>query len=640
MVSEEGEQALKRDVGWYGSFSMGYADVGADIYVALGLVAFYAAGASPIAFAIASITYICTGFAYGELATAYPYAGGAHVYTMKAMNDLAGFIAGWAVMLDYTVDLALFSLATAGYLSFFIPWIKSATLTLTLLGVNLRVTALGLTSFLLVMGLIAVNLLGIKKASAFNEVLVTLDLIVESLILLFGAVLAFNLGLFISQIGVLGADQVFQNIAYVLQGLDYRKQNFIYGVTLAMCSFIGIESISQAAEETKRPYKWIPRATKLSILAVLIFAITLSSVAMGMVPWTRLAESQTDPMAVLAKSIPIIGGYIAPVVALTGFAICYVSTNTGVIGVSRVVFSMGKFNLMPRWFYRVHPTYRTPYRTILLFGLIGAALSFLGELHFIADLYNFGALLSYILVNISLIILRNTDAEAYRAWKAPGNLRLKVKGKTFPIPVTGLIGLLSCTAIWLLVIGYHPAGRILGTAWIAAGLIVYAAYRRRSQLSLTAKLGGSRVKPSAYVFNALVLVRIPEDPERVVEAVRSSLDQRFRLTLMTVIDPEEHGFSLEDVKQYRYVKRAEEEAYIELEALADMLRSLGYEVSVRVEVGPQVKVVESEASSDRNDLIVLIRRRTLKGHLLKVREKSIQSLISKYPGKLMVVRRE
>ncbi|MEM2964204.1 MAG: amino acid permease [Candidatus Bathyarchaeia archaeon] len=639
-MSEEGEQSLKRDVGWYGSFSMGYADVGADIYVALGLVAFYAAGASPLAFAVASITYICTGFAYGELATAYPYAGGAQVYAMKAMNDLVGFIAGWAVMLDYTVDIALFSLATAGYLSFFIPWVKSATLTLTFLGLNLKLTALGLVSFLLVMALIGVNLLGIKRASALNELLVALDLVVESIILLFGAALAFNLGLFISQIGVLGADQVFQNIAYAFRGLDYRKQNFIYGITLAMCSFIGIESISQAAEETKRPYKWIPRATKLSILAVLIFAITLSSVAMGMVPWTRLAESQTDPMAVLAKSIPIIGGYIAPIVALTGFAICYVSTNTGVIGVSRVVFSMGKFNLMPRWFYKVHPTYRTPYRTILLFGLIGAALSFFGELHFIADLYNFGALLSYILVNLSLIILRNTDTEAYRAWKAPGNLKLKAKGKTFFIPVTGLIGLLSCTAIWLLVISYHPAGRILGTAWIAAGLIGYAAYRRRSQLSLIAKLGGSRVKPSAYVFNALILVRIPEDHEKVVEAIKSSLDKRFALTLMTVIDPEEHGFSLEEVMQYRYVKRAEEEAYMELEALAGRLRDLGYECSVRVEVGPQVKVVELEASSDRNDLIVLIRRRTLKGHLVKVREKSIQSLISKYPGKLMVIRRE
>ncbi|MBS7645251.1 MAG: amino acid permease [Candidatus Bathyarchaeia archaeon] len=639
MASGEGEQALKRDVGWYGSFSMGYADVGADIYVALGLVAFYAAGASPLAFAIASITYICTGFAYGELATAYPYAGGAQVYTMKAMNDLMGFIAGWAVMLDYTVDISLFSLATAGYLSFFIPWIKSAAFTVNLTGLNLRITALGLTSLLLVAALIGINLLGIRKASILNELLVSLDLAVESLILVLGVLLAFNLGLFTSQIGVMGADKVFQNITYAFQGLDYRRQNFIYGVTLAMCSFIGIESISQAAEETRKPHKWIPRATKLSILAVLIFAVTLSSVAMGMVPWTELAESQTDPMAVLARSIPIVGGYIAPIVAFTGFAICYVSSNTGVIGVSRVVFSMGKFNLMPRWFYKVHPSYRTPYRTILIFGSIGAVLSLLGELHFVADLYNFGALLSYILVNLSLIILRNTDVDAYRAWRAPGNLGFKVKGRRLSIPVTGLIGLISCTVIWLLVISYHPVGRILGTAWIAAGLIVYAVYRWRSGLGLTGKLGGAQVKPSAYVFNALILVRIPENHEKVAEAIRASLDKRFKLTLFTVIDPEEHGFSMEDVRQYQYIKEAEEEAYLELETLARRLRDLGYECSVKVEVGPQLKIIELEASSDANDLIVLIRRRTLKGHLVKIREKSIQSLISRYPGKLMVVRR-
>ncbi|MBS7626964.1 hypothetical protein KEJ51_08050, partial [Candidatus Bathyarchaeota archaeon] len=85
-MSHEEEHSLKRDVGWYGSFCMGYADVGADIYVALGLVAFYAAGASPVAFAIASVTYICTGLAYAELASVYPYAGGAHIYAMKAFN--------------------------------------------------------------------------------------------------------------------------------------------------------------------------------------------------------------------------------------------------------------------------------------------------------------------------------------------------------------------------------------------------------------------------------------------------------------------------------------------------------------------------------------------------------------------------
>ncbi|MBS7629236.1 amino acid permease, partial [Candidatus Bathyarchaeota archaeon] len=125
---------------------MGYADVGADIYVALGLVAFYAAGASPVAFAIASVTYICTGLAYAELASVYPYAGGAHIYAMKAFNDMAGFIAGWAVMLDYTIDMALFSLATAGYLSFFFPWIRSSTINIAFAGFNLTVNYLGLVA--------------------------------------------------------------------------------------------------------------------------------------------------------------------------------------------------------------------------------------------------------------------------------------------------------------------------------------------------------------------------------------------------------------------------------------------------------------------------------------------------------------
>src|SRR5712692_11522602 len=100
---------------------MGYADVGADVYIALGLVTLYAGGRAPIAFLIAAVTYVATGLAYAELATAYPYAGGAHVYSMKALNDLAGFIAGWAVMLDYTVDIALFSLASDGYLTYFLP---------------------------------------------------------------------------------------------------------------------------------------------------------------------------------------------------------------------------------------------------------------------------------------------------------------------------------------------------------------------------------------------------------------------------------------------------------------------------------------------------------------------------------------
>ena len=136
-----------------------------------------------------------------------------------------------------------------------------------------------------------------------------------------------------------------------------------------MTSFIGIESIKQAAEETRRPDKWIPRANKLSIISVVVFAVGLSALSMGLMNWQDLAASRNDPISAIATHIPIIGLYLAPIVALTGFAICFVSTNTGVIGVSRIVFSMGRFDLLPQWFYRVHSKFRTPVRTILVFGV-------------------------------------------------------------------------------------------------------------------------------------------------------------------------------------------------------------------------------------------------------------------------------
>ena len=142
---------------------MGYADVGADIYVALGLVAAYAAGWAPFASLIASITYIATGLAYAELATAYPYAGGSQVYSMKPFNDFAGFLAGWLVMLDYTVCTALFAIATTGYLSFFFPFLITTVVEISIAGFLLSFSALGVISFILVLGLIGINIIGINR---------------------------------------------------------------------------------------------------------------------------------------------------------------------------------------------------------------------------------------------------------------------------------------------------------------------------------------------------------------------------------------------------------------------------------------------------------------------------------------------
>ncbi|MFQ6003075.1 MAG: amino acid permease, partial [Candidatus Zixiibacteriota bacterium] len=114
---------LRRDVSVWGSYMWGFADVGADTYVALGLVMAYAQGATSLVFAVAGIVYIMIGLAYTELASAYPVAGGGSYFALRGLGDFPGFIAGSALLLDYTIDIALFATASAGYINFFMPYI-------------------------------------------------------------------------------------------------------------------------------------------------------------------------------------------------------------------------------------------------------------------------------------------------------------------------------------------------------------------------------------------------------------------------------------------------------------------------------------------------------------------------------------
>jgi APA family basic amino acid/polyamine antiporter len=558
---------------------------------------------------------------------------------MKAFNDLVGFVAGWAVMLDYTVDIALFSLATAGYASYFLPYLKEGEIAFEILGSSVHVRYLGLAALVLVVALIVVNIIGIRESSRLNEVLVSADISIEAIIILFGLVLAFDIGMFIQQIKIIGSPTQFASISYLPIDLSFQSQNFLYGITIAMTSFIGIESIAQAAEETRRPDRWVPRAHKLSILSVIIFAIGLSIVSMGIVPWQSLADAQTDPMTAIASAIPFIGSFLAPIVAITGFAICYVSTNTGIIGVSRIVFSMGRFKLLPRWFYKVHLKFRTPYRTILVFGSIGALLAAMGELHFVADLYNFGALLSYIIVNVCLIVLRNTEREAYRPWKIPGELDVYLRGRIFRIPLVSLVGTLTCSAIWVLLLSYHPAGRTLGIIWLVIGLLAFAVFRRKLRLSMFSRETGKKIRPGGYVMNALVLTRIPEDKDSIVRSLVESLDRRFMITLLNIIDPSEFGLMLDRVRHYAQLRSIEESSLAELASIAEALRKEGFDCDVRVEVGPTEPIMRSELESPRNDVVILVKRKTLKSDLEKHREDSIYAIASRYPGKLMIARR-
>jgi APA family basic amino acid/polyamine antiporter len=438
---------LKKELGLLGSFSMGFADVGADIFLALGLIAAYAHGLMPLAILVASVVYICSGLAYAELAAAIPVSGGSSAFGKRALGKIAGFLAGWGLLLDYTIDIALFSVASAGYLSFFIPAVRAY---------------FSIVSGFLIFALMLVNLLGIKESSRVNSALTVIVIGIVVVLIGLGYSSAFKLEMFVS--GLTPID------------VDPGVNNFLYSITLAMVAFVGIESISQGAEETKNPGKVIPQATLLSIVSVVSFALILSVMALGIVTPKVLSDNMDNPLVPITKALPY-SWLITPVVALAGFLICFVSANTGIIGVSRVAYSMSKAGLISRRINWLHPVFCTPWITVIIFPLIAIILAFVGDMVFLGELYAFGALTAYSITNLSLIALRFKEPELVRPFKIPLNIRV---GKA-DVPILSIIGVIGCFSVFILVALLHEEGRNFAFVWFLSGIcyfLLYPHYRR------------------------------------------------------------------------------------------------------------------------------------------------------------------
>ncbi len=496
-----------------GSFSIGFADVGADIYVALGLVLFFAAGVAPLALAVAALGYMFTALSYAELASAIPKAGGASIFAREAFDDFWAFIAGWGLLLDYTIDIALFGWITMGYLGSFlmglgqigVPYVGSLaslnSLNTISAGGAADYTVQAAATIILSVALMALNYIGIRESASFNIFLSVLSIISEAILLLIGFALVWSLPTFAGNMSQLGT------------GVSWA--NFGWGITVAMVSFIGLESISQAAEETKRPDKTIPKSTFALIVAVILAGMLLTVLAVGLPtisPGVIGKTYQNDPVAGVARGIvlgltpsnPLV--IILPLyVGFLGFTMLLMSTNTGVIGASRVTYSMARYRIMPVWFSHIHPKFRVPTRTIVVFTLASVGFILFVWLMgtyrltredptvILGDLYNYGALVSFMLVNLALIKLRNRRPELYRPFKSPFAISLKLRGKPTVVPILPLLGFFVCLFVWILVLSLHEIGKLVGTLWFIAGITFYLWYRKRQGLDWKESVPGTQV---------------------------------------------------------------------------------------------------------------------------------------------------
>jgi len=477
---------LRRVLGVSGLFSAGYGNVGSSIYYALGLVALVAGGATPVVLGIAGILFIFTALTYAEGTAMFPEAGGSASFARHGFNDLMGFIAGWALMFSYIVTISISAYTIPSYLGLFWEPLKTSPLAHT--GVAMGIVLL----------LMLVNVIGVRESSQVNVWLAILDIATQLLIIVLALVLLFQPAVFCQRV----------------TGYWPSTANLIFGIAIAAIAFTGVETVSQMAEETKRPQVRAPRAYMLMIVVVLlIFSGVSVSAFSAMTPSELASEWATDPIAGIAHNVSatIVPDEIAarlfsdpiqfflaswfldvlrfslPVlVAVLAATILFIATNAGLLGISRLAFSLGRFNLVPGVMGKVHPRFKTPYMSIVVFTMVAVLLQVPGFFRSdlfesLGGLYAFGSMLSFALAHLSILALRWKMPKAERPFKVGWNIRFR--GVEFP--VSAVIGLLGTAVIWAIVVIMQEYSRWVGFGWMGLGLGIYFLFRWQRKVSST-----------------------------------------------------------------------------------------------------------------------------------------------------------
>ncbi len=476
---------LKRELGAFDVVMLGIgAIIGSGIFATIGTaVAGDAtrAGAGPaivLSFILTAIACAFCGLCYAEFASLVPISGSAYTYSYATLGELVAWVIGWDLIIEYAVGNVAVAIAWAAYfhqlcdgLGFHIPaWLavdyRSAHQSADVLiqsgqtdpavvlaheawtshpvvaGIPLIFNALAVIIVMLITWLLVV---GVKESARANNVMVGIKL----LILVF----------------------------FVYSGAKFVKPenwspfmpngfNGVWvGASLIFFAYIGFDAISTAAEECKKPSRDLPIGIIGSLVVCTVIYVCVALVLTGMVPWTHLGVA--DP---LAAAFAYVGANVSAGIVAFG-AVVSMSAVLLVFqyGQPRIFFSMSRDGLLPSYFAKVHPKYRTPHVTTIWTGVIVAAISAIANINEIVELTNIGTLFAFILVCAGVIILRRRDPERKRAFRTPF------------VPLIPVLGILSC--IYLMA-GLPWVTWLRFGAWLVIGMVIYFAYGyRRSRLT-------------------------------------------------------------------------------------------------------------------------------------------------------------
>jgi len=458
------DTGLERVLGTGALFSTAYGNVGSSIYYALGLVAVFALGMTPVVFLIAGLIFLCTAATYTEATTMYPEAGGSSSFARRAFNEFWSAVTAWGQMLNYIITVAISAYFLPHYLG--IVWEPLLTAPGDIIAGIAVVVLLG-----------AVNVFGAREAATLNIVLAVADFLTQVALVVLGIVL------------VLSPETLVQNVDF---GVSPTLSDFLIAIPVGMVAFTGIDTISNMAEEARDYGKTVPQAMSGVVVAVMVISLTLPAVALSAMPVedgrTLLALGPEEggfadnPVLGVVQNLNL--GSLEPIaevyVGLLAATILLVATNAGLIGLSRLSYSMGQYRQLPEILRRLHPRFRTPYVAIIVFGFVACLTILPGQAEFLGTVYAFGAMLGFTVAHASVIALRFSQPEADRPYRSPWNVR--VRGTQ--VPMTAVLGGLGTGAAFVVVTVLNTETLIAGGLWITMGIAIYVTYRRRQGLSL------------------------------------------------------------------------------------------------------------------------------------------------------------
>lgn len=516
-MAERRLHGLQRVLGVNALFSTAYGNVGSSIYYALGLVASFALGLTPLVFVITGFIFFLVASTYAEATAMYPEAGGSSSFARHAFNEFWSFFAAWAQMLNYTITIAISAFFVPHYIGglFWEPLRSSPADIIFGIGV--------------VIVLSLVNVVGVKESAGVNITLALLDFATQLLLVLVGLFLVFS------------PDTLIDNVQF---GIAPTWKDFFLAIPVGMIAYTGIETISNMAEEAKDEQTTIPKAINRVVIAVFAIYAVLPAVALSALPVTRqedgtystlLGEPEDaggyagDPILGVVKQIDLgaLQGAAEIYVGLLAATILFIATNAGIIGVSRLVYSMGIHRQVPDRLRQLHPKYGTPWIGILLFGAVACLAMIPGQADFLGNIYAFGAMLSFTIAQLAVIRLRVSKPDVPRPYRGPMNATIR----GVDVPIFAILGTIGTALAFAVVTLLHVDVAIAGIGWLVIGCAFYPWYRHRHGLNLTETVRVAVPKPvvaheAEYESVLVALDPRTYSPGAVATAVRMAARRR------------------------------------------------------------------------------------------------------------------